>query len=77
MKTGIVKWFNDNKGYGFITPDGNSSDDLERDVFVQFECIEVAGFKSLLEGERVQYEALAGPKGEQATRVIPARSNAK
>lgn len=74
MRRGIVKWYNDNKGYGFITPDGNSADDLENDVFVHFEAIQVVGFKSLVEGERVRFEALKGPKGEQATKVFKGRS---
>ena len=76
MRKGTVKWFNDNKGYGFITPEGYGARD-GGDVFVQFQCIEVVGFKSLTEGETVVFEALKTPKGEQATRVIPKRGGTK
>ena len=65
MFTGTVKWFNSTKGYGFITPaDGN------QDVFVHFSVIESDGFKTLNEGQTVQYEMQKNPKGPQATRVI-------
>lgn len=74
MRLGTVKWFNPNKGYGFITPDGYGAGD-GGDVFVQFECIDVVGFKSLTEGETVEFEAVATPKGEQATRVVPKRGS--
>jgi cold shock protein len=63
MPTGFVKWFNDNKGYGFIEQDGG------RDVFVHFSAIEGEGFKSLTEGQEVDFEMTEGPKGPQATRV--------
>jgi len=58
-----VKWFNDNKGYGFIEQEGG------RDVFVHFSAIEGEGFKSLTEGQEVEFELTEGPKGPQATRV--------
>lgn len=64
MATGTVKWFNDSKGFGFITPDDGS-----KDVFVHFSSIQGDGFKSLAEGQSVSYEVEAGPKGPQATKV--------
>lgn len=64
MPTGTVKWFSDQKGYGFITPD-----DGGKDIFVHHTGIEGAGFKSLREGDKVQYEVTQSPKGEQATKV--------
>jgi cold shock protein len=64
MPTGTVKWFNDNKGYGFITPE-----DGGKDVFVHHSAISGAGFKSLAEGARVEYEVEEGPKGPQARDV--------
>ena len=64
MPVGRVKWFNDKKGFGFIEqPDGE-------DVFVHFSVIEGDGFKSLDEGQEVEYEAVQGPKGLQAARVV-------
>jgi CspA family cold shock protein len=63
MAVGKVKWFNDNKGYGFI--EQNSGED----VFVHFSVIEGEGFKSLDEGQEVEFEMAQGPKGWQATRV--------
>ena len=63
MSTGKVKWFNDAKGYGFIThPDG-------RDVFVHYSSIEGDGFRSLTQGQEVEYEAEEGPKGLHASMV--------
>jgi CspA family cold shock protein len=66
MQTGTVKWFNDAKGFGFITPSDGSPD-----VFVHFSAIEGAGFRSLSEGQAVEFEVTQGPKGAQAARVIP------
>ena len=66
MANGTVKWFNDAKGYGFITPDGES-----KDVFVHHSNIVGEGFKSLAEGARVQFEERDGAKGPEATNVAP------
>ncbi|MBX6420015.1 MAG: cold-shock protein [Sinobacteraceae bacterium] len=64
--TGTVKWFNDAKGYGFITPaDGGE------DLFAHFKEIQGTGFKSLKEGQRVEYKPQRGPKGMQATQIRP------
>ena len=67
MATGTVKWFSDEKGYGFITPDEGS-----KDLFVHFSNIAGSGFKTLTEGTRVQYEPREGAKGPEATEVVPA-----
>ena len=67
--TGTVKWFNAEKGYGFIAPD-----DGGKDCFVHFSAIQGAGFKSLDEGERVEFEVGQGQKGPQAEAVRPASS---
>ncbi len=64
MATGTVKWFNDAKGFGFITPD-----DKSEDLFAHFSAIESSGFKSLKEGQKVSYEAIQGPKGKQASSI--------
>jgi CspA family cold shock protein len=61
MATGIVKWFNNAKGYGFVTPD-----DGEQDVFVHFSAIEMEGYRTLKEGQRVVFEVEQGPKGLHA-----------
>ena len=67
MTTGIVKWFNDAKGFGFISPESG-----EKDVFVHFSSIQEGGFKSLAEGQRVSFEITDGPKGPQASNVTAA-----
>jgi cold shock protein len=64
MATGTVKWFSDEKGYGFITPD-----EAGKDLFVHHSAIEGSGFKSLAEGAKVSYETQQGPKGPAATSV--------
>jgi cold shock protein len=64
MPTGTVKWFNDAKGYGFITPD-----DGGEDLFAHFSAIQMAGFKSLKEGQKVSFEVTQGPKGKQASNI--------
>jgi CspA family cold shock protein len=64
MAQGTVKWFNDDKGYGFITPD-----DGGKDLFVHFSAIQADGFRTLPEGAKVTYEAEQGPKGPNAANV--------
>ena len=64
MATGTVKWFNEKKGFGFIIPDG-----MELDVFVHYSVIQTEGFKTLAEGEKVQFEMTQDVKGARATAV--------
>ncbi|WP_331773081.1 cold-shock protein (plasmid) [Embleya sp. NBC_00888] len=66
MTTGIVKWFNTEKGYGFIEQDGGGPD-----VFVHFSAIQTTGYKELAEGAKVEYDITQGPKGPQAEQVVP------
>ena len=64
MATGIVKWFNDAKGFGFITPDDGDSD-----LFAHFSALNMEGFKTLKEGQRVSFEVITGAKGKQASNI--------
>jgi len=64
MATGIVKWFSDTKGFGFITPDDGSAD-----LFAHFSAINMGGFKTLKEGQKITYEVAQGPKGKQASNI--------
>jgi cold shock protein len=63
-QTGTVKWFDDGKGFGFITPDGGG-----KDLFVHFSEIKASGFKTLAEAQRVQFEVTQGKKGPQASNI--------
>ena len=65
MATGIVKWFNNAKGYGFIGPDGG-----EKDVFCHFSQIQCKGYKTLAEGQRVQFDIAQGNKGPEAHNIV-------
>ena len=64
MPTGTVKWFNDSKGFGFITPDDGSED-----LFAHFSAIQMGGFKTLKEGQKVSFEVTQGQKGKQASNI--------
>ena len=64
-QTGTVKWFNDAKGFGFITPESGP------DLFVHHNSIQSSGFRSLQEGQRVSYDVTQGPKGAQASNITP------
>ena len=67
MSTGKVKWFNESKGYGFIEPEGGG-----RDVFVHYSAIQGEGYKTLSEGQAVEFEVIQGDKGPQASNVLKA-----
>ena len=67
MSSGKVKWFNESKGYGFIEPDGGG-----RDVFVHYSAIQGEGYKTLSEGQMVEFEVTQGEKGPQASNVMKA-----
>jgi CspA family cold shock protein len=65
MAQGTIKWFSDQKGYGFVTPEGG-----KKDVFVHFSALQGEGFKTLAEGQLVSFDIVNGPKGEQAANVV-------
>jgi CspA family cold shock protein len=64
MATGTVKWFNERKGFGFITPDGGGED-----LFAHYSAIQTPGFKTLKEGQKVQFNSTQGPRGNQASNI--------
>jgi CspA family cold shock protein len=64
MATGTVKWFNNAKGYGFISPEGGGAD-----VFAHFTAIDMEGYKTLKQGQRVEFDMVEGPRGLQATKI--------
>ena len=66
MATGTVKWFNDAKGFGFITPDEGGED-----LFAHFSSVQTQGFKTLKEGQKVSFDVAQGPKGKQASNIHP------
>lgn len=70
MANGMVKWFNDAKGYGFIVQDGS-----DKDIFVHYTAIQNEGFKTLTEGQKVAFDLVDGPKGLQALNVQKATVN--
>ncbi|KGK34044.1 cold-shock protein [Taylorella equigenitalis] len=65
--TGTVKWFNDTKGFGFVTPEGSNED-----LFIHFSSIQMEGFKTLKENQKISFEITEGPKGKQAINTQPA-----
>lgn len=66
MTVGVVKWFNDAKGFGFIQPDGGGAD-----VFAHFSAVQMEGFRTLKQGSRVDFELVQGPKGHSAQNIRP------
>ena len=66
MATNTVKWFNDAKGFGFITPDEGGED-----LFAHFSSVQTQGFKTLKEGQKVSFDVVQGPKGKQASNIHP------
>lgn len=66
MSTGTVKWFNDSKGYGFISPDGGGED-----LFAHHSAIQANGFRTLQENQKVSFDIVTGPKGKQAANIKP------
>ena len=66
MATGTVKWFNDSKGFGFITPDDGGAD-----LFAHYSAIQSQGYKKLIENQRVRFEVVQGQKGQQAANIQP------
>ena len=66
MATGTVKWFNDAKGFGFITPDEGGED-----LFAHFSSVQTQGFKTLTDGQKVSFDVVQGPKGKQASNIHP------
>ena len=66
MAIGTVKWFNDAKGFGFITPEGGGAD-----LFAHFSAIQSSGFKTLQENQKVEFDVVSGPKGLQAANIKP------
>ena len=71
MPTGVVKWFNNAKGYGFISPEGGGDD-----VFAHFTAISMDGYKTLKQGQQVNFDLVEGPRGLQATKIYPAQASA-
>ena len=71
MNSGIVKWFNDAKGFGFIQPDGGGTD-----VFAHFSAIQMEGFRTLRQESRVTYDLVQGPKGDLAQNIRPVTADA-
>jgi CspA family cold shock protein len=70
METGIVKWFSNSKGYGFISPDEGG-----HDVFAHFSAISMDGYRTLRRGQKVQFEITEGPKGLLASNILPDRQS--